>query len=154
VQDGWSAVGGGDTARESTAGAVVIDLLGGFPNAGMLMRHSEREIHDRHLIDYIIASSQVLRLGLCKERLPYIVPVCFGYDGEQIYIHTSTDGMKIDCIAQNNQVCFEMEHDVKIIPDDNTACKWSVSFYSVVGFGIIEEIVEYEKKIYALEQIM
>ncbi len=118
------------------------------------MRHKKREIQDTALIEEIIAKAEVCRLGLCKDDMPYIVPVSFGYDGSFIYFHTAAEGMKIDYIAANNQVCFELEHDVRVIPDDNAACKWSMSFYSVIGFGTVEEITESHIKIYALGQIM
>ncbi len=118
------------------------------------MRQHKREIQDKALIQEIIAKAEVCRLGLCKDGMPYIVPLSFGYDGSCIYFHTAAEGMKIDYMAANNQVCFELEHDVRVIQDDNAACKWSMSFYSVIGFGTIEEITDHELKIYALNQIM
>jgi len=86
--------------------------------------------------------------------MPYIVPVSFGCDGQFIYFHTATEGMKIDFIAANNQVCFEFEHDIKVVPNDNVPCKWTFSFYSVIGFGIIEELTEIHLKSNAFNQIM
>lgn len=118
------------------------------------MRQHKREIQDNALIQEIIAEAVVCRLGLCKDGIPYIVPLSFGYDGSCIYFHTAAEGMKIDYMAANNQVCFELEHDVRVIPDDSAACKWSMSFYSVIGFGTVEEITDHELKIYALNQIM
>jgi nitroimidazol reductase NimA-like FMN-containing flavoprotein (pyridoxamine 5'-phosphate oxidase superfamily) len=118
------------------------------------MRRKDKEIQDRDLIDRIIGKAQVCRLGLCKDKMPYIVPVSFGYDGQFIYFHTATEGMKIDFIASNNQVCFEFEHDVRIIPNDAAACKWTFSFYSAIGFGIVEELTESHNKTHAFIQIM
>jgi uncharacterized protein len=118
------------------------------------MRHKKREIQVTALIEEIIAKAEVCRLGLCRDGMPYIVPVSFGYDGSCIYFHTAAEGMKIDYIAANKQVCFELEHDVRVIPSDNAACKWSMSFYSVIGFGTVEEITDFHPKIYALAQIM
>jgi len=118
------------------------------------MRHKEREIQSRDAIDNIIASNGVCRLGLCYNHRPYIVPVSFGYDGSCIYFHTGTEGMKIDYMTANNQVCFEMEHDVRIIGNTDRACKWTHSFYSVIGFGKVREITDAQEKIVALNQIM
>ena len=87
------------------------------------MRRKDKEIQDQELIGQIIAQAQVCRLGLCRDGKPYIVPVSFGYDGEFIYFHTALEGMKIDFMTTNNQVCFELEHDVKVIPHDTAACK-------------------------------
>jgi uncharacterized protein len=118
------------------------------------MRRKDKEIQDQDLVGQIIAKAQVCRLGLCRDGMPYIVPLSFGYDGQFIYFHTAREGMKLDFIAANNQVCFELEHDVKVVPNDNTACKWSFSFYSVIGFGKVEEITASHLKPYALNQIM
>ncbi len=118
------------------------------------MRRQDKEITDRAAIDRIIARAQVCRLGLCRDNRPYVVPVSFGYDGVYIYVHTAGEGMKIDYIIANNKVCFELEHDVAVVPDAATACKWSFSFYSVMGFGVIEEITDDQSKVDALGQIM
>jgi nitroimidazol reductase NimA-like FMN-containing flavoprotein (pyridoxamine 5'-phosphate oxidase superfamily) len=118
------------------------------------MRRKDKEIQRKDLLDQVIAKAQVCRLGLCKNNTPYIVPLSFGYDGTSIYFHTATEGMKLDYIAANNRVCFEFEHEVRVVPDENEACKWSFSFYSVIGFGTVEEIVEPPLKVYALNQIM
>jgi uncharacterized protein len=117
------------------------------------MRRKDKEIQDNDLIDQIISKAQVCRLGLCKDNRPYIVPVSFGYDGGSIYFHTAGEGMKLEFIASNNQVCFELEHDVKVVPNDS-ACNWSFSFYSVIGFGTVEEITDSSHKMHALGQIM
>ena len=49
------------------------------------MRRKDKEIHDRSLMEYIMEKAQVCRLGLCKDNMPYIVPVAFGYDGTSIF---------------------------------------------------------------------
>jgi nitroimidazol reductase NimA-like FMN-containing flavoprotein (pyridoxamine 5'-phosphate oxidase superfamily) len=118
------------------------------------MRRKDKEIHDRELIERIIAQAQVCRLGLCKDEMPYIVPVCFGYDGEHIYFHTAREGKKINYMTANKRICFELEHEVALIPAEQSACEWSFSFYSIIGFGTVEEIIEAQVKADALNQIM
>lgn len=118
------------------------------------MRRKDKEIQDRDLIEQIMSKAQVCRLGLCKDNMPYIVPMAFGYDGKFIYFHTADEGMKLEYMNSNNQVCFELEHDVKIIPNEKAACKWTFSFYSVIGFGTVEGIEDPELKIHAMSEIM
>ena len=118
------------------------------------MRRKDKEIHDRSLIEYIMEKAQVCRLGLCKDNMPYIVPVAFGYDGTFIFFHSADEGMKLDYLACNNRVCFELEHEVRVIPNVLEACKWSFSYYSVIGFGTVAEILDHQRKVYALNQIM
>ena len=118
------------------------------------MRRKDKEIHDRDLIERIMAQAQVCRLGLCKDEMPYIVPVAFGYDGEHIYFHTARDGKKIAYMTANKRVCFELEHEVQLLPAYGSGCAWSFSFYSIIGFGTVEEIIETQLKANALNQIM
>lgn len=118
------------------------------------MRRQDKEILDQALIEQIINQVRVCRLGLCRDGQPYIVPVSFGYDGKSIYFHTAPEGRKIDYMTANNQVCFELEHDVKVLPHDTAACQWTFSFYSVIGFGTVAELTDLPRKVAALNQIM
>ena len=118
------------------------------------MRKSNLEIRDKARIEQIMRTAQICRLGLCKDDRPYIVPVNFGYDGERIYFHTALEGMKIDYFAANMQVCFEVECDVKVLPNADDACKWETDYVSVIGFGAVEEIVQPEMKVDALNKII
>jgi uncharacterized protein len=118
------------------------------------MRRKAQEIQTRDLVDQVIAQAQVCRLGFCKDNRPYIVPVSFGYDGTCIFFHTAPEGLKLEYIAANRQVCIELENEVRMIPAADQACNWSVSYSSVIGFGTVEEIVDQERKAYAFQQIM
>ena len=73
------------------------------------MRKKNREITNRKEIDEIIRDSQVCRLALSVDDIPYLVPLSFGYDGAAIYIHTALEGKKIDYFELNPRVCFEFE---------------------------------------------
>ena len=118
------------------------------------MRRKEKQIGDRSDIDDIICSSSVCRLAMSKDGRPYLVPVCFGYDGQCLYIHTAAEGKKIDCFEANNEVCFEFERNVQVKPDESRPCKWSVSFESVIGEGKIIELTDPADKQYGLNRIM
>lgn len=118
------------------------------------MQRPEKQITERKDIDAIIHASEVCRLAMARDNEPYIVPLSFGYDGQALYFHTAASGKKIDFIEANKQVCFEFEHQVKVIADDDLACKWSFSFKSVVGYGTLSEIVDPAQKEQGLAQIM
>ena len=121
---------------------------------GTAVRRKDKEITDRQRIDQIISQAIVCRLGLCKEGQPYVVPVNYGYDGQRITFHTAKEGMKIDYLEANARVCFEIEHEVAIIPHPDSACQWGASFYSVIGFGTVHELLDREAKAWGLNQIM
>jgi len=118
------------------------------------MRRKDRQITQRDEIDTIINACQVCRLALARDNQPYIVPVCFGYDGGAVYLHTARKGKKIDFFLANDRVCFEFEGDVRLKKDEEKACKWSLFYESVVGEGTISELTEPKEMQYGLNRIM
>jgi nitroimidazol reductase NimA-like FMN-containing flavoprotein (pyridoxamine 5'-phosphate oxidase superfamily) len=118
------------------------------------MRRTDREITDRAQMDAVIRGSQVCRVAMAKDNLPYLVPLSFGYDGVALYLHTAPDGKKIEHFQANQQVCFEFERNVELRSDPRSACKWSLNFESVIGFGTISELLEPSAKEQALNEIM
>lgn len=118
------------------------------------MRRDEKQITERKEIDAIIHASDVCRLAMARENEPYLVPLSFGYDGQALYFHTASAGKKIDFIESNHHVCFEFEHQVQVVANDDHACKWSFSFKSVIGYGTVSEVVHLAQKKQGLSQIM
>ena len=118
------------------------------------MRRTDKEIVSRKEIDEIIRGSQVCRIALAMDNIPYIVPVSFGYDHNSIYIHTAIEGKKLNYIRNNNNVCFEFERNVALIKDPNNACKWTFSYESVIGLGTIYELDSKEQIRNGLNAIM
>lgn len=118
------------------------------------MRREERQISDRKEIDAIIHASRVCRLAMAMDNNPYLVPLSFGYDGEAIYLHTAAAGKKIKFFETNPHVCFEFEQGVQLRAHDRQACKFSFTYESVIGHGLIREIVDARQKKHGLEMIM
>jgi nitroimidazol reductase NimA-like FMN-containing flavoprotein (pyridoxamine 5'-phosphate oxidase superfamily) len=117
------------------------------------MRRGNKEITDKLELEDIINKSQVCRLAVCKNNIPYIIPISFGYDGLNLYVHTAIEGRKIEFWETNPLVCFEFDIDVKVIKSEN-ACKWTSAYRSIIGYGKISEILEERKKNDALNHIM
>ncbi|MGD8962612.1 MAG: pyridoxamine 5'-phosphate oxidase family protein [Desulfobacterales bacterium] len=117
------------------------------------MRRKEKEITDKSEIESVIRKSQICRLGLSENGLPYIVPLCFGYQDDSLYFHSATEGRKIDILRRNNQVCFEFDGDTRITTG-KTACAWGMQYRSVIGYGTASFIEDPEKKRRALDIIM
>ena len=118
------------------------------------MRRREKEITDRTEIDNVIHGCQVLHLAFALDNVPYIVPLSFGYDGRCLYFHCSKTGRKMDCLAANPSVCFQMERDVRIIAHPASACRWTFAFESIIGYGIAAEIAEADEKASALNRVI
>jgi len=87
------------------------------------------------------------------DNSPYLVPVCFGYDGSSIFFHTSEEGKKVGYFQTNNSVCFEFERNVELLRNERNICKWALSYESVIGYGTIRELVDPEQKVHGMDQI-
>jgi nitroimidazol reductase NimA-like FMN-containing flavoprotein (pyridoxamine 5'-phosphate oxidase superfamily) len=118
------------------------------------MRRTDREIESREEMDEIIRGSQVCRIAMAMDNMPYILPVSFGYDGESIYIHTAKEGKKIVYFTNNNNICFEFERNVNLYRDPMNICKWTFSYESVVGIGKIYELESSKAKENGMSKII
>jgi len=123
------------------------------------LRRSDREVTGLENILAILDKCEVMRVGMCVEDQPYIVPMNFAYeviDGKvSIYFHCAPEGKKLDMISKNNHVCFEADCSHKILKADSAwACEWSAEFQSVMGEGKIAAVTGEPQKIAALDLIM
>jgi nitroimidazol reductase NimA-like FMN-containing flavoprotein (pyridoxamine 5'-phosphate oxidase superfamily) len=117
------------------------------------MRRTEKEIEDQNIIHKILSTSIICRIGLFDEEYPYVIPVNYGYKNNSLYVHCAPHGKKIDLIKKNNRACFEIEEPHKIL-EDEISCKWTTKYRSVIGFGNIEIITDFEEKKKGLDVIM
>ncbi|HSO87877.1 MAG TPA: pyridoxamine 5'-phosphate oxidase family protein [Draconibacterium sp.] len=117
------------------------------------MRKANQEITDKSILEEILSNSKICRLGMIDNGLPYVLPFNFGFHENCIYIHSAPVGKKIDLMKENPLVCFEIEQQTDIV-EDEIACKWSTLYRSVVGYGNVEIITDFEEKNRGLEIIM
>ena len=119
----------------------------------MPMRKKEKEITKKSAIETVIAKSLVCRLALSDNDSPYVVPLSFGYKDKVLYFHGSQKGTKIDIIKKNPKVCFEFDTDTEIVKAED-ACRWTMRYRSVIGFGKAMFLEDIEEKRKALDIIM
>jgi hypothetical protein len=120
------------------------------------MRRKEREITNIEDIESIISLADVCRVAFADGNDPYIVTLNFGYSGgneKRIYFHCANEGKKLEMIRKNNYVCFEMDIDHNLHTGKN-ACDFGMSYRSVVGWGSISVLTDYNEKKSGLDLIM
>ncbi|NQT57557.1 MAG: pyridoxamine 5'-phosphate oxidase family protein [Bacteroidetes bacterium] len=117
------------------------------------MRRSELEILDKSIIEDILNTNTVCRIGLVDGSDPYIVPMSYGYTPDCIYLHAALEGKKLDVLEKNNRVCFEVSDSVETIPA-KAACSFSVQYRSVIGFGKAELVSNPAEKQQGLQVVM
>lgn len=117
----------------------------------------EREITDVNKILEILDNAKVLHLGLVDGDEPYVVPMNYGYVYEDekltIYLHGARRGRKLDVIRKNPKVFFEAEYGITPF-EGEVACKYGVSYSSIMGKGKAKIIDDPEEKMKALSILM
>ena len=117
------------------------------------MRRKDKEIKDKFEIETIINRAEVCRIGLSDDNMPYVIPVNYGYRNNCLYIHSASEGKKIDIIKKNNNICFEIDLDHELSISD-VQCASSMKYRSVIGFGKAMVIENFKEKQEALDIIM
>ncbi|MDO5835787.1 MAG: pyridoxamine 5'-phosphate oxidase family protein [Methanobacterium sp.] len=117
------------------------------------MRRSDKEINSQRLILKILEEAEVCRIALCEHGKPYIVPMNFGFVDKTLYLHSATSGRKIEIIAKNNNVCFQMDIKTQLVTAENP-CNWGMRYLSVIGSGQAQLINDQQDKMEALDIIM
>lgn len=106
------------------------------------MRKKEQQLTEEEA-KKILQEGDMGVLGLIGDgAYPYTVPVNYLYAEGKIYIHTATEGHKIDALQHNPKLSFVVVAQKDVIPEDLTT-----HYRSVIVFGrgsIIRE--EKEKK--------
>ena len=117
----------------------------------------EKLITDIDTVIEILEKSKVLHLGLVDGDEPYVVPMNYGYtmdDGKlTLWLHGATQGRKYDIIRKNPKVFFEMECDLQPFEGD-VACKYGISYTSLVGRGTAVIVEDSQEKQDALTFLM
>jgi nitroimidazol reductase NimA-like FMN-containing flavoprotein (pyridoxamine 5'-phosphate oxidase superfamily) len=100
-----------------------------------------RELNDTQ-IEALLKEQLYGRIGCHSAETMYIVPVNYIYENGIIYCH-SAEGMKIQLMRENPQVCFEVD-DIKAM----------TNWQSVIAWGRFEEITGLEEKQQVLQKLV
>ena len=121
------------------------------------MTKRERQITDPAQIRDILNKGKVLHLALCVNNEPYVVPMNYGYtmEGEKlvVYLHSAVRGRKLDMIAVNPNVFFEIDCD-RVSFDGEKPCQYGMAYSSVMGKGIAKLVEDVEEKKKAMSILM
>ncbi len=84
---------------------------------------------------------------------PYVTPLNYVYHQEKIYFHCAHEGRKLDNLAANNRVCFEVSRiDRKVFAP--LPCKCSTRYTSALVFGIAGIVADPVRKIAVLNALI
>jgi nitroimidazol reductase NimA-like FMN-containing flavoprotein (pyridoxamine 5'-phosphate oxidase superfamily) len=117
------------------------------------MLKKNREITDPSEMEQILKLGQIISVAMCHSDQPYVLPFNYGFLNGLIYIHSAKEGFKLEVLAKNPKVSFNVITDVQLLPADYPK-DCSVAYSSVVGFGRVRMVDDPVEKLAALEAIM
>lgn len=124
---------------------------------GEFMRRLDRAVIDRNEMLKVMDECICARVGFYDDGEVYIVPLNFGYVATEetvtLYFHSAKRGRKIALIKKCDTVGFEMDTGYSLAQND-IACKFSNTFKSIIGTGVISFVTDADEKRFALRRIM
>jgi uncharacterized protein len=90
-------------------------------------------------IEEVLKGNLLGRIGCTNGRKIYVVPVNYVYDGQYILAH-SQEGLKIDMMRTNPDVCFEVD-------EVQNFTNWR----SVILWGVYQELNDERSRYYAMK---
>lgn len=113
-------------------------------------------ITDLAQIEEIIRKCAYCTVGITDlEGNPYLVPMNFAYHEGTIYLHSGSEGGKIEMVKQHPQVCINFcEGHELVYMHKQVACSYSMKSRSVICRGKVRFIEDMEEKRQALDILM
>jgi Predicted flavin-nucleotide-binding protein len=118
------------------------------------MRRADKEITDPDELHRILDEALVLHLGMVDDGRPYVVPLNFAREGDELWLHCASEGRKLDCLRRQPSVCVEVERLIQITSGPTACGNWTSHFESVIGFGTATVLSDDEHKVHAMQTIM
>jgi uncharacterized protein len=119
------------------------------------MRVSKKEVKDPDLIIGLLSQCHVGRLGtIGRDGYPMIKPLNFVYYAGKIYFHSAREGEKMENIAENSRVCFEVDIPITYVKSLSVPCKADYLYRSVIIRGRAHIVEEKSERLSALKHLM
>jgi len=116
-------------------------------------RHPERGHYDRETIESILDAGFVGHLAFVADEQPYVLPMLYVRQDEEIFLHGAPRGRLMSTIAQGAHLCFTVTHIDGLVMA-RSVFHHSVNFRSVVVLGEARAVREREAKLSAMEALV
>lgn len=109
------------------------------------MRRSDRQMSEEAALALLIKGEYGILCFGEIEGYPYGVPISYAVKDGKIYMHSATEGKKLDAAKNSETASFVVVGETKVLPE-----KFSTAFESVVAFGKVRLVTEGPEKHEAL----
>ncbi len=145
--------------RDSPHAAIVRARPNRHHESDNTMRRRHCEITEPGVLEAILAEALIGRMAtIGPDGYPYVTPVNFVYDQGCIYFHSALKGEKLDNIARDDRVCFEVDLPLAYIDQeanpDGGICKLHQFYHSVIIRGDARVLPDGERKAAVLNALV
>jgi nitroimidazol reductase NimA-like FMN-containing flavoprotein (pyridoxamine 5'-phosphate oxidase superfamily) len=105
------------------------------------LRRDDRSLSPEEARDILQYGEYGVLSVMGTEGYPYGVPVNYVFKNDVLYIHSATEGHKLDSIRENDKVSFVVVGRTQVLPEN-----FSMLYKSTIVFGRAVEIVGSEKQ--------
>jgi nitroimidazol reductase NimA-like FMN-containing flavoprotein (pyridoxamine 5'-phosphate oxidase superfamily) len=110
-------------------------------------------------MERILSSSTIGRMATIDDQgYPYITPVNFVFHEGKVYFHCAPKGEKLDNLARNPRVCFEVDIPLAYLEvgfnEEKNPCNTHQLYHSVIIRGTARVVEEPDMKAAALNALV
>ena len=105
----------------------------------------------RERMERILQEEDIGHLGLARESHVYVVPINYTYSNGRVLFHCALEGLKLDCIQANPQVCFVVARQEGTV-SDHGGTKCHIDCDSVICYGTARIVEDLEERAVVLNE--
>ena len=111
------------------------------------IRRADKQMSDAAALDFL-AQSFCLRIGtLGTDGWPYVLPLLFVIIEGEAFVHTTAaNGHFRSNVRDGAKVCLEIDEPGEVFGYGHTECDTSLSYRSLIAFGLIRDVDDRELK--------
>jgi len=104
----------------------------------------------------VIKSVQICHIAMVDhEGKPYVLPFNFGTDDEYIWFHSGKTGRKNEILKLHPSLCIAFSNNQEIgSRHEHVACSYFMKYKSVLVYGEVEVVEDYDLKVKGMNIIM
>ena len=123
------------------------------------MRRRQCEVTDSEEIRRILSTATIGRLATLEaDGYPYVTPVNYVYTKNCIYFHCAPKGQKLDNIARDDRVCFQVDIPLAYLDlgynPEGGACSLHQFYHCVIIRGRARVVPDGDRKTAALNALV
>lgn len=107
------------------------------------VKYTQRDCKDQEKIEKFLKESRTGVIAMNGDDYPYAVPVNFVWYEGSIFFHGMGSGKKVDILCEEPPVSFTVYEEIGTVTDP-MPCHADTSYMSVMVFGKIEKVVDFE----------